>query len=275
VPPGTKLGVYKNIPVIAPACHDTGSAVAAVPTKTADYCFISSGTWSLIGLETFKPYLGADALAANATNEGGVYGSLRLLQNATGLWIVQQCRTAWRQQGQDYSYAQLVALALAAPPFKSFINVNDPAFLPPGEHPRLVQDYCARTGQPVPDNPGAIIRAVLQSLALTYRLTLEKLLVVSGRAADVVHIVGGGIQNELLNQMTANATGRPVVVGPIEATVIGNALVQLIALGELQDINEGRALVANMNAWQYYDPQDTAVWHEAALRYSTLLKNYQ
>ncbi len=239
VPPGTKLGAYGNIPVIAPACHDTGSAVAAVPTKTDDYCYISSGTWSLIGLETRKPYLGAAALAANVTNEGGVYGTLRLLQNATGLWIVQQCRAAWRQQGQDYSYAQLVELALAAPPFKSFINVNDPTFLPPGDHPRLVQDYCARSGQPVPNDPGAIIRAVLQSLALTYRLTLDKLLAVSGRAADIVHIVGGGNQNGLLNQMTANATGRPVVAGPIEATVIGNALVQLIALGELQDIERG------------------------------------
>jgi sugar (pentulose or hexulose) kinase len=275
VPPGTKLGAYKDIPVIAPACHDTGSAVAAVPTNTADYCFISSGTWSLIGLETRKPYLGADALAANVTNEGGVEGSLRLLQNVTGLWIVQQCRAAWRQQRQEYSYAQLVELALASPPFKSFINANDPEFLPPGDHPRLVQDYCARTGQPVPSTPGAIVRTVLQSLALTYRLTLDKLLAVSGRTADVVHIVGGGNQNKLLNQMTANATGRPVVAGPIEATVIGNALVQLIALGELQDIKEGRTLVANMNVWQRYEPQDTANWDEAALRHAALLKEFQ
>ena len=275
VPPGTKLGAYNNIPVIAPATHDTGSAVAAVPTQTADYCFISSGTWSLIGLETRKPYLGAGALAANVTNEGGIYGTLRLLQNATGLWIVQQCRAAWCQQGLDYSYAQLVELALAAAPFNSFINVNDPIFLPPGDHPRLVQDYCAHTGQPIPSNPGAIIRAVLQSLALTYRITLDKLLAVSGRTADVIHIVGGGNQNELLNQMTADATGRPVLAGPIEATVIGNALVQLITLGELRDINEGRELVANMKPWRRYEPQGTTVWDEAALHRATLLKDNQ
>jgi rhamnulokinase len=275
VPPGSKLGAYNGIPVFAPASHDTGSAVAAVPTETADYCFISSGTWSLIGLETQKPYLGVDALAANVTNEGGVFGTYRLLQNATGLWIVQQCRAAWRQQGQDYSYAELVELALSAPPLDAFINVNDPAFLPPGDHPRLVQEYCARTGQRVPQSPGAIIRTILQSLALTYRLTLNKLLAVSGRTAEIIHIVGGGIQNELLNQMAANATGRPVVAGPIEATVIGNALVQLIALGELQDIGEGRQLVANMNAWKCYEPQDTAIWNDAYLRYETLLKGSQ
>ena len=268
--PGTRLGSYDDIPVFASASHDTASAVAAVPTETADYCYISSGTWSLMGLETREPILDETALAANITNEGGVYGTYRLLQNSTGLWIVQQCRKSWQLAGQAFSYAQLVELAQKARPLMSLINVNDPHFLPPGNHPEFVRDFCRRTGQAVPENPGEIIRSVLESLALAYRKVLNTLLSVSGRKIDVIHIVGGGIQNELLNQMTASATGLPVVAGPIEATVIGNALVQLIALGELRDLAEGRDLVRNMNTWQRYEPQDTAIWDDAYERYLAL-----
>jgi sugar (pentulose or hexulose) kinase len=270
VQPGIRLGQYGDIPVFATASHDTGSAVAAVPAATADYCYVSSGTWSLIGLEVPDPYLGDAALQANVTNEGGVYGTIRLLQNSTGLWIVQQCRKAWQKAGAAYNYAQLVDLARGAVPLESFINVNDPVFLPPGDHPHLVQDFCRRTGQNVPETVGEIIRSVLESLAFSYRQTLESLLAVSGREVEVVHIVGGGIQNELLNQMAANATGRPVVAGPIEATVIGNALVQLIAMGELRDLSEGRELVRNMSAWHRYEPQETAAWDEAYQRYQAI-----
>lgn len=270
---GTRLGSFEGIPVFAVGGHDTASAVAAVPAQTENYAYLSSGTWSLFGLEMRQPIVSEAALAANVTNEGGVYGTVRLLQNLMGLWLVQQCRKTWQQQGHSFSYAQLVELARAEPPLRSLIDINDASFLPPGDHPQLVQDFCVRTGQPVPQSPGAIIRTVLESLALGYRHTLEELLAVSQRTVDVIHIVGGGIQNELLNQMAANATNRPVIAGPIEATVIGNALVQLIALGELQDIAEGRYLVANMAPWQRYEPngKETAVWQSAHQRYLTLL----
>lgn len=210
-------------------------------------------------------------MRANVTNEGGVYGTIRLLQNSTGLWIIQQCRKAWQQKGQNFSYGQLVELAREAPALRSLINVNDPDFLPPGDHPHLVQAFCRRTGQAVPETVGEIVRTVLESLACSYRHTLETLLAISGRTVEVVHIVGGGIQNELLNQMTADATGRPVIAGPIEATVIGNALVQLIAMGELRDLTEGRDLVRGMSSWRRYEPQETSVWNEASQRYATLL----
>ena len=271
VHPGQRLGHFQEIPVFTTGSHDTASAVAAVPAATADYCYISSGTWSLIGVETSQPYLGHKALEANVTNEGGVNNAIRLLQNSTGLWIVQQCRKQWQKAGNSYSYGQLVELARAAAPLKSFIDVNDPSFLPPGDHPQLVRDFCRRTAQKEPDTVGETIRIVLESLALNYRRTVESLLAVSGCAVDVIHIVGGGMQNELLNQLTANATGRPVIAGPVEATVIGNALVQLIAIGELRDLAEGRDLVRTMSAWHHYEPQDASLWAEAYQRYCSLL----
>jgi rhamnulokinase len=270
--PGTILGEFQGIPVIAPATHDTGSAVVSVPTGTNHYAFISSGTWSLFGLEIERPIVSDTALRANVTNEGGVYGTYRLLKNLVGLWIVQQCRAAWITQEGLYSYSELVDMARVEPAHRSIIDVNDAVFLPPGNHPQYVRDYCLRTGQPAPQTPGAVIRTVLESLALAYRYVLEALTAVSEQPVDVIHIVGGGIQNELLNQMTANATGRPVIAGPIEATVIGNALVQLIALGELSDIAEGRQLVAHMDSWKRYEPQESAAWEEAYQRYQQLLK---
>jgi rhamnulokinase len=270
VAPGTILGSYQDIPVIAPATHDTGSAVASVPALTNHWAFISSGTWSLFGLETDKPTLTEAAMRANVTNEGGVYGTYRLLKNLTGLWIVQQCRLAWEASGRSFSYGKLVEMARAEPAFRSLIDVNGAMFLPPGDHPQFVRDYCVQTGQPVPQSEGAVVRAVVESLALAYRHTLDSLTAVSGQPVDVIHIVGGGIQNELLNQMTANATGRLVIAGPIEATVLGNALVQLIALGELSNLNEGRQLVAGMDSWQKYEPQEYAVWEETYQRYQQL-----
>lgn len=271
VQPGVRLGSYENIPVFTTASHDTASAVAAVPATDADYCYISSGTWSLIGLEVPEPFLDAAALAANVTNEGGVNSTYRLLQNATGMWIVQQCRKTWAENGQEYSYGQLVELARSALPLQALVNVNDPIFMPPGDHPGLIQEYCRRTNQQVPETPGQIMRVALESLAMAYRQTLDRLLAVSGRPVDVIHIVGGGIQNELLNQMAADATGRPTIAGPIEATVIGNALIQLIAMGELRDLAEGRELVRNMSAWRRYHPQNTDFWDEAYQGYQSLL----
>lgn len=260
VPPGTRLGEYEGIPVIAPACHDTGSAVASVPAASADFAYISSGTWSLVGLEVDAPVISAASLAANVTNEGGVYGTFRLLKNVMGLWIVQQCRATWAAAGEPLSYAQLTDLAAAAEPAPaepaaSIVDVDDPRLLAPGDHPAIIRDLCRESGQPVPASKGALIRCVLASLARRYRDVLEQLLALSGKRADVLHIVGGGTQNRLLNQLAADATGIPVVTGPIEATVAGNALVQLIALGEVADLAEGRALVRDSFALQRYEPR--------------------
>lgn len=271
VQPGTRLGDYEGIPVIAPACHDTGSAVAAVPTQIPDFAYISSGTWSLVGLEVPQPIVTPEALAANVTNEGGVYGTYRLLKNVMGLWILQQCRATWAAAGQPYSYGELVNLAIEAKPFAAIFNPNDPGFLSPGDHPQRIRDYCQQTNQPVPVTPGAIVRGVLESLALAYREVLEQVTAVAHQKASVLHIVGGGTQNQLLNQMTANATGRPVVTGPIEATVIGNAIVQLISLGEIADLRQARQIVAGMAEMNHYEPKDTAVWNEMYGRYQEII----
>ncbi len=263
VPPGTRLGEYEGIQVIAPACHDTGSAVAAVPTVTGAYGYISSGTWSLVGQEIESPILNEQAMAANVTNEGGVYGTYRLLRNITGLWLVQQSRRTWAGQGEDYSYGEMVKLAQAAPPLVSLVDANDDSFLPAGDHPALVQAFCANSGQIVPSSKGAILRTILESLALKYRETLETLSDLSGQEVEVVHIVGGGSQNELLNQMTADATGIPVVAGPVEATVLGNALVQLITLDEIDDLAQGRQVVAESEQVKRYEPQQSEAWQAA------------
>ena len=271
VQPGTRLGSYAGIPVIAPACHDTGSAVAAVPTSTSNYAYISSGTWSLVGLEVPAPIINDAALAANVTNEGGVNGTYRLLKNVMGLWIIQQCRAAWGAQGHNYSYADLVQLATAAPPLRHCFDPNDGRFLPPGDYPALIAAWCAERGQPAPEDHGAIARSVFESLALAYRHVLETLDALADHRTEVIHVVGGGSQNALLCQMTADAIGLPVVAGPTEATVIGNALVQLIALGELGSIAEARALVARSAELQRYEPRNRAGWDEAFARYKSLL----
>ena len=269
---GTRLGSYDDIPVFASGGHDTACAVAAVPTHTADYGYISSGTWSLVGLEMERPLLTPAALAANVTNEGGVDGKVRLLGNVAGLWLVQQCRAAWRQNGRDFDYPTLVKLAASAPPLTAFIDPNAPEFLTPGDYPALVQAFCARTHQPVPQDEGTVVRVLLESLALEYRTVFAQLAGLTGRAIEVIHIVGGGTQNQLLNQMTAEATNRPVITGPIEATVLGNALVQLIALGELANLQQGRQVVAQSGLLGRYEPgEETAVWDEAHQRYLEIL----
>jgi rhamnulokinase len=264
VPPGTRLGAFEGIPVIAPACHDTGSAVAAVPAQEANFAYISSGTWSLVGLEVDKPILTPEALAANVTNEGGVYGTYRLLKNVIGLWILQQCRAAWAAAGQVYTYPEMVEMASQAQPLTAIFDPNDPVFLTPGDHPQLILDWCRRTNQPLPLTPGAVVRCVLESLALAYRQVLEQVMAVSNRQVSVIHILGGGSQNQLLNQMTANATQLPVIAGPVEATLIGNALVQLITLGEIADLSQARQIVNLMAEMKRYQPQSQAsAWDEA------------
>lgn len=270
VEPGTRLGEYDGIPVIAPACHDTGSAVAAVPATTQNFAYISSGTWSLVGLEVDKPFITDNALEANLTNEGGVFGTIRLLKNVMGLWIVQQCRETWRTAGRRFSYAELVDLAGKAEPLQSILAVNNDRFLAPGDHPERIRQFCQETKQTVPDSPGAVVRAVLESLALAYRDVFEKLVAVSDRAIDVIHIVGGGADNALLNQMAADAIGKPVLAGPREAAVIGNGLVQLIALEELGDLDQARQVVSEMDIVKRYEPNPSQAWEEAYGRYRQL-----
>jgi rhamnulokinase len=275
IPPGTRLGTFESIPVVAPACHDTGSAVAAVPTRQPDFAYISSGTWSLVGLEVDKPILTAEALAANVTNEGGVYGTYRLLKNVMGLWILQQCRATWAAAGNPYTYAELADMASQVRPLLSIFDPNDPAFLTHGDHPQRIRDWCRQTNQTVPQTPGAVVRTVLESLALAYRQVLEQVKVVANRNVSVLYIVGGGTKNQMLNQMTANATGLPVIAGPIEATVIGNALVQLITLGEIADLDQARQIVTLMADLKRYEPDGNAVpqkaiWDLAYDRYRSI-----
>ncbi len=272
VPAGTRIGAYHDIPVIAPACHDTGSAVVAVPTTTENYAYISSGTWSLLGLEVAEPVMNDAAYTANLTNEGGAYGTFRLLKNVMGLWLAQQCRATWREAGTEYSYSDLTQAAISAEPFQSFIDPDDPRFLPPGDMPARIRDYCQQTGQPVPQSPGQIMRTVYESLALKYSFVLDHLIAVSGRGVDRVHIIGGGTQNTLLNQMTANATGRTVITGPVEATALGNAIVQFITLGEIGSLAQARTLLSETLDTYRYEPQAVEQWQAAYARFKSLLK---
>lgn len=277
VPPGTRLGTItldhplRGVPLIAPATHDTGSAVAAVPARDSHYAFLSSGTWSLLGLELPKPLINADAMRANATNEGGVGGTIRFLKNIMGLWLIQESRRTWNAAGQTYTHAELVALAAAAEPFRAFIDPNAPDFLPPGDIPGRIQAFCGRTGQRVPETVGEIARCIFESLALKYRMVLDELIALSGQRVDVLHIIGGGANNRLLCQMAANATGRDVLAGPAEATALGNALVQLVALGEIGSVAEGRAIIRGSITPDHFTPE-RAGWDAAFARFEGILQ---
>jgi rhamnulokinase len=260
-------------PVIAPATHDTGSAVAAVPAEGGeDWCYISSGTWSLMGVELDRPLISAKAAQYNYTNEGGVGGTIRFLKNIMGLWIVQECRRQWQRDGAEHSYAALTQQAEQARPFRSIIDPDHQPFLLPGEMPAKIDRYCDATHQPRPSNVGEYVRAGLESLALAYRRTVEGLEDVLGRRIGVIHIVGGGTQNTLLNQMTADATGRQVIAGPVEATAIGNILVQAMAVGDIRSLSDARAIVRASFDMQRYEPRDTASWDRAYSRFGELTR---
>lgn len=277
VQPGTQLGTLlpsvaaetglPEIPVIAPACHDTGSAIAAVPAQIDDWAYISSGTWSLMGIEVPEPIVTDQALALNFTNEGGVENTFRFLKNIMGLWLVQECRRTWAQAGVEMSYDQMTQLAENAKPFTALIDPDDKVFLPPGDMPSRIVDYCKHAGQTSPSDTGEILRCALESLALKYRWVLENLEVVRGRGIDVIHIVGGGAQNQLLCQFTADATGTPVIAGPIEATAIGNIVVQAIASGLVESISEAREVVRRSFNVITYEPQNSVGWDEAYERF--------
>ena len=254
--------------VVAAATHDTGSAVAAVPFREPGSAFVSAGTWSLVGVEVLEPVITDAAFAANLTNEGGVAGTFRLLRNVTGLWLVHECRRAWALEGSDYSFDQLVALAKEAPPLRSFVEPNDPAFAEPGDMPARIRAFCAHTGQPEPGEAGAVVRCILESLALKHAQTVELLATVTGVAPREIHVVGGGARNELLCRWTAEASGLPVLAGPEEATLLGNLLVQAMSLGEIASLAEAREIVARSVAPAVYEPRETAEWSEARERFA-------
>ncbi|MCP4166421.1 MAG: rhamnulokinase [Chloroflexi bacterium] len=260
-----------DIPVIAPACHDTGSAAVAIPAQGKDFAWISSGTWSVLGAELPEPVINAQSLAYNFTNEGGVQGTFRLSKNIMGLWLVQECRRTWKGEGENLSYGELTTMAQGATPFRAVIDPDHDLFLKPGDMPERIRAYCAKTGQSVPQTKGEIIRCVLQSIALKYRLQLERLEELVGRKLEPIHIVGGGTQNRLLSQFTAQATGRVVLSGPIEATAMGNILMQAMALGHINSLSEARAIVRHSTEVQVYEPDDRAGWDEAYERLRHLI----
>lgn len=277
VPPGTQFGTLLStvasevdlpkISVIAPACHDTGSAVAAVPAQGDDWAYISSGTWSLMGIEVPEPIITDQALELNFTNEGGIENSFRFLKNIMGLWLVQECRRTWAQTGDDMSYEQITQMAASAKPFAALIDPDDTSFLHAGDMPSRIVDYCKRSGQNIPSDRGQIIRCALESLALKYRWVLEKLESVWGKPINVLHIVGGGTQNKMLCQFTADATGTPVVAGPIEATAIGNIIVQAVAGAAINSISDAREIVRRSFEVAVYQPKVSAGWDEAYDRF--------
>jgi rhamnulokinase len=265
-----------GVKVVLPGTHDTASAVAAVPAagpaaQKPDWCYISSGTWSLLGAEVPKAVINDKCLALNFTNEGGVGGTTRLLKNIAGLWLVQECRRAWNHAGREHTWEDLNRLAAAAPPLVSLVDPDDAAFLAPANMPEAIRDYCRRTNQPVPGDEGAIVRAALESLALRYRLVFGWLEELTGSRIETIHVVGGGSQNRLLCRFTADACARTVLAGPAEATAIGNVLVQAIAAGDVGSISEARDVVRASFPPVRYEPQEGALWDDAFGRFQPLV----
>ncbi len=270
-----EAGVRPDAPVIAVASHDTASAVMAVPARSPSFAYISSGTWSLVGLELPVRIAGEAARNANFTNEGGFAGTNRFLKNVMGLWLLQECRSTWRHSmHSDYSYEDLVALAETAPPLRSVVDPDRPEFMPPGDMPRRIRDFCLQTRQAAPEVPAEFVRCILESLALKYRLVIAEAERLSGRRVDVIHIVGGGSRNEFLCRATADATGLPVIAGPVEATAMGNTLAQAYALGHVASLSEIREVVRDSVATCTYEPSaQRADWDEAAWRLEAMLSN--
>jgi rhamnulokinase len=279
VPPGSDLGQLlphvtdevglepqQGPRVIAPACHDTGSAVAAVPAAAPDFAWISSGTWSVVGAEVPEPVINEQSLAYNFTNEGGVCDTFRFSRNVMGLWLVQECRRTWAQQGQEYSYKTLTERASEATPFQAVLDPDYGEFFKPGDMPARIQGYCRMTDQPVPQTKGAIVRCALEGIALKYRWVLERLEEMLGHCLAPLYIVGGGTQNRLLSQFTADAVGRQVITGPVEATATGNILMQMMALGHIDSLAEGRQITRSSFELQTFDPGDRQGWDEAYAR---------
>ncbi|KPL22056.1 MAG: hypothetical protein AMJ75_08795 [Phycisphaerae bacterium SM1_79] len=273
IDPGTVVGRWTGeiadelgcgpIPVIAIGSHDTASAVAAVPAVgDTNWAYLSSGTWSLMGVEVPKAIVNDKTFEYEFTNEGGVENTIRLLKNIMGLWPMQECRRQWQREGTDLSYAELAALAEEAKPFCSRIDVDYSGFLAPGDMPKRINDYLTGTGQEPIDDKGQMIRTILENLALKYRSIMQAVEDVAGHKIDLLHIVGGGIQNELLCRFTANALGKKVITGPVEATASGNILMQAKATGQIRNLADAREILRSSFELKEYQPQQTAVWEE-------------
>jgi len=277
VPSGTIIGKLSKtlaqelgigeVNVVASASHDTASAVTAVPAANRDYVYISSGTWSLMGVEADEPIINEMSSQLAFTNEGGVSNKIRFLKNIMGLWLVQECKRQWNKEGDNCSFAELEKLAREAKPFVSFVDPDDDSFMTPGNMPEKIRAFCKKTNQPVPESKGEVIRCVLQSLALKYRKTVESLEQILGKELPVVHMVGGGIKDTLLCQFTANATGKKVIAGPVEATSIGNLMTQAMALSKINSLQEIRQVVKNSVATTEYLPENIEQWNQAYDRF--------
>ena len=280
--PGTNLGPLRQnliaetglsaANVVLPGTHDTASAVMAVPAasqpgKRPDWCYISLGTWALMGVESPEPVVNDQVLQLNFTNEGGVGNTIRLLKNITGMWLVQECRRVWNQSGRDWDWGDLNRLSAAAKPLVSFINPDAHDFLAPKDMPEAIRQFAGKTGQPVPEEEGAVLRCALESIAMKFRHVLGMCEELSGGRIETIHIVGGGTQNRQLCQAAADACGRRVLAGPIEATATGNLMMQAVAAGDVGTIAQAREVIRNSFDVEEYEPQNTAAWDEAYGRF--------
>jgi rhamnulokinase len=284
--PGTTLGPLRqsvaaecglpNTKVVLPGTHDTASAVAAVPAHSRpgarpDWCYISLGTWALMGVESPQPVITDAVLKLNFTNEGGVGGTTRLLKNITGLWLVQECRRVWNLSGESHDWESLNQLSAAAPPLAAFVNPDAQEFLAPGDMPAAIRGFCQRTGQAVPQSKGDVLRCALESIAMKFRHVLGMCEELTGGRLETIHIVGGGTKNRQLCQAAADACGRRVVVGPIEATAIGNLMMQAVAAGDVSSIAEAREVIRRSFPVDEYEPRNTAAWDEAYAKFLKVL----
>jgi len=253
--------------IVEPPTHDTGAAVCAVPAQGEDFVWISSGTWSIAGMNSPAPVINEQSYQYNFTNEGGIDGSYRFSKNVMGLWIIQQCRQQWKNEGKEFSYSELTEMAEKATPLKTIVDPDHGEFLLMVKMADKVIDYCRKTNQPIPTKEGEVVRAVLQGLAMRYRIVIERLEEMSGKKLSTIHIVGGGTKNRLLNQLTADALGRKVVTGPIEATAIGNLIAQAIGNGDIANWQEGVAVIRDSFEIETYTPGDQGPWDEAYINF--------
>ena len=282
VMPGTKVGALRpdvieevgnlGADVVSVAAHDTGSAVMAVPATSDKFIWISSGTWSIMGTEAKEPVISQRTRECNFTNEGGANRTIRFSKNITGLWLEQESKRQWEREGEKISFAELSDMAVEAEPFKCFIDPDEPRFSAPGNLPKRIVEYCKETGQRAPETKGEIVRTILESLALKYRYTVDMIDELSGERIPSINVVGGGTKEKPLMQFTANACGRPVSAGPIEATALGNIIAQAIAAGEIKDIWQGREVIANSFEIEHYESKDTSAWDAAYERFVKLVK---
>lgn len=280
VQPGTVLGQLTDdlcaelkiepMQVISVGSHDTASALAAIPATDSEFAFISCGTWSLMGVERDIPVLDNRSRQLGFTNEGTVNGKVRTLKNRSGLWLLQECKRQWERENQRFTHEELVQLAASATAHQCYVSPGDGVYLAPGDMPERIRQQCSVSEQAIPETTGAIVRCILESLALEFRQTLDELELITGTRPRVIHMVGGGVHNRLLCQFTANAAGIPVIAGPAEATSAGNCMLQFLAHGEVSSLSEVREVMASSFSPETYEPEDTARWQEAYVRYQNL-----